>query len=83
MCVEKLEMNQENETVEKPPPTTTTDRLLSNLTHLAHNIYDGMEYVGEVVAGMLGLDDSKFQDVIDNMTEEDWRIAIQVLCYHL
>jgi hypothetical protein len=37
-----------------------------------------MSLEGEMVAGIIGLDDSKFQDVIDNMTEEDWKVAVQV-----
>ena len=31
--------------------------------------------VGEVVANVLGLNNSKFQYVIDSMSEEDWKIA--------
>ena len=37
-----------------------------------------LQDVGEVVASLLGLNESKFQYVIDNMTEEDWRIAREV-----
>jgi hypothetical protein len=37
-----------------------------------------METVGEVVANVLGLNESKFQYVIDQMTEEDWAIAKEV-----
>jgi hypothetical protein len=42
------------------------------------NVLTGMERIGEVVAGVLGLEDSKFQYVIDGMTEEDWKEAIEV-----
>ena len=35
--------------------------------------------LGEMVADAIGLDDSKFQDVIDSMTEEEWRVAVQVI----
>ena len=34
-----------------------------------------MEYVGEIVANMLGLNESKYQYVLDSMDENDWRIA--------
>lgn len=37
-----------------------------------------MEYVGEVMVSLLGLDESRYQYVIDGMTEEDWEIARQV-----
>lgn len=36
----------------------------------------GMEAVGEVVAGVLGLDESRFQYVIDGMDKEDWQLAV-------
>lgn len=36
---------------------------------------------GEGVADLLGLDDSKFQDVIDTMTEEEWEEAREVGLY--
>mmetsp|Transcript_13628 Transcript_13628/g.13194 ORF Transcript_13628/g.13194 Transcript_13628/m.13194 type:complete len:135 (+) Transcript_13628:88-492(+) len=35
----------------------------------------GIEYIGEIVANVMGLNDSKYQDVIDQMDENDWRIA--------
>ena len=41
-------------------------------------IFVVLQDVGEVVASLLGLNESKFQYVIDNMTEEDWRIAREV-----
>ena len=34
-----------------------------------------LEAAGEFVAGVLGLDESKYQYVIDSMTEQDWKIA--------
>jgi hypothetical protein len=37
-----------------------------------------MESIGEVVANLLGLNESKFQYVIDGMTEEEWEVARQV-----
>ena len=41
-------------------------------------IFVVLQDVGEVVASVLGLNDSKFQYVIDNMSEEDWRVAREV-----
>jgi hypothetical protein len=88
--LKNFEMEQnEPPAAENEPPRQT---MWSGLTHIAHNIVVGMEYVGkifsvilsrspftgEMVAGIIGLDDSKFQDVIDNMTAEDWKVAIQV-----
>ena len=34
---------------------------------------------GEGVADILGLDDSKFQDIVDSMTEEEWEVAREVI----
>lgn len=41
-------------------------------------IFAGIEYVGEAVVSVLGLDDSRYQDVLDNMTEEEMEHARQV-----
>ena len=43
-----------------------------------YRVFIALQNVGEVVASILGLNESKFQYVIDNMTEEDWRIAKEV-----
>ena len=37
-----------------------------------------MDYIGESVVEALGLDDSKFQYVIDGMDKEDWEKAVTV-----
>jgi hypothetical protein len=37
-----------------------------------------MDYVGETVVGILGLDDSKFQYVMDGMDQEDWEKAVAI-----
>ena len=34
-----------------------------------------MEYIGEIVANMMGLNESKYQYVLDSMDENDWKIA--------
>ena len=38
-------------------------------------VFSAMEYVGEAVAGVLGIDDSKFQWVMDGMSQEEWEAA--------
>ena len=37
-----------------------------------------VEYIGETVIEILGLDDSMYQDVLDNMTEEEMEYACEV-----
>lgn len=37
-----------------------------------------VEYVGAGVATFLGLNESQFQYVIDQMSEEDWKVAREV-----
>jgi hypothetical protein len=37
-----------------------------------------MDYIGETVVGILGLDDSKFQYVMDGMDREDWEKAVAI-----
>ena len=34
-----------------------------------------MEFIGEIVANVMGLNESKYQYVLDSMDENDWRIA--------
>ena len=41
-------------------------------------VFLGMQTIGEIIASILGLNHSKYQWVIDNMTEEDWKIAREV-----
>ncbi len=54
------------------------DRILSGLYWLGTKIFFGMESVGNVVVSVLGLDQSRYQYVIDGMTQEDWKIAKEV-----
>jgi phenylpyruvate tautomerase PptA (4-oxalocrotonate tautomerase family) len=42
------------------------------------NVFLFMQGIGEVIASILGLNESKFQYVIDNMSDEDWKIAREV-----
>jgi hypothetical protein len=41
-------------------------------------IFDKLQIAGEFVAGVLGLDESRYNYVINNMTEEDWKVARKV-----
>ena len=41
-------------------------------------VLHGMEAAGEVLVGWLGLEDSMFQEVYDNMTEEEMAYATEV-----
>lgn len=54
------------------------DASWKGLKSLGLNIFTMLQNVGEGVADFLGLNDSKFQYVIDAMTEEDWRKAREV-----
>ena len=75
------ELNQEGgggEEGEGEEENNGSRKIWKGLSSIGSSLLFGMEYVGEIIADVLGLDDSKFQDVIDSMTEEDWRIAIQV-----
>jgi hypothetical protein len=49
--------------------------LLHGMEWFATTIFHGMEYVGETFVSILGLDDSKFQDVLDGMSAEEMKIA--------
>jgi hypothetical protein len=42
--------------------------------------FAGIEFVGETVANAVGLTDSRYQWVIDSMTEEDWQVLIVGYC---
>jgi len=45
---------------------------------VATKVYSCLEMIGEAVANVIGLNDSKYQWVIDSMDEDDWRIAKEV-----
>ena len=38
-------------------------------------IFYCLEFIGEIVANIMGLNESKYQYVLDSMDENDWRIA--------
>jgi hypothetical protein len=43
---------------------------------MGHKIATGVDRVGEAVVSVIGIDDSMFQDVLDNMTDEQMEAAI-------
>ena len=51
---------------------------MTHMTWFGKQVFDSIEYVGEGVVSFLGLDDSRYQDVLDNMTEEEMNTARQV-----
>ena len=51
---------------------------MSHMSWFGKKVFDTIEYVGEGVVSVLGLDDSRYQDVLDNMTEDEMARAQQV-----
>ena len=45
------------------------------LTFFYIRIFYAMEFVGEIVCNILGLNESKYQYVIDSMDANDWKLA--------
>ena len=41
-------------------------------------VFYTMDYIGEIVCHVLGLDESRYQYVIDGMDENDWRQAREI-----
>jgi hypothetical protein len=58
--------------------TTLTARIWSCAKWTGLKIFNTMDAIGEVVCHVLGLDDSRYQYVIDGMDENDWRVAREV-----
>jgi hypothetical protein len=48
------------------------------LSRIGLKLFNIVEYIGESVVSFLGIDDSMFQDVLDNMTEEEMKLACEV-----
>jgi hypothetical protein len=48
------------------------------ITWAINKLIGGAEYVGEIVANVIGLNESKFQYVMDSMTEEEWAEARRI-----
>ncbi|CAM9702802.1 unnamed protein product [Chrysoparadoxa australica] len=55
------------------------DKVRHNIHYFGAKALDGAEAVGEVVAGTLGLTDSKFQYVVDALEQEAWEREQQAL----
>ena len=47
----------------------------SSLYPILFRIFYAMEFVGEIVCNIIGLNESKYQYVLDSMDENDWKIA--------
>lgn len=60
------------------PSSGASNSFLRGLQWVGLRLLFGAEFVGEIVANMLGLNESKFQYVIDGMSEEDWKVAREV-----
>ncbi len=52
--------------------------MMRNLEWFGKKIFDTVEAIGEGVVSVLGLDDSRYQDVLDGMTEEEMEIAERI-----
>jgi len=52
--------------------------MLHRISWFGGLIFKGIETVGEAVASVIGLDDSKFQDVLDGMTEDEMKLAEEI-----
>lgn len=53
-------------------------KFVKNATWFGLKVFAGIEYVGETVVSVLGLDDSHYQEMLDNMTEREMEVAQQV-----
>ena len=58
--------------------TLTTPDIPSSHPYSEGRVLGVVEYVGEVVATFMGLNESKYQYVIDTMSERDWEEAKRV-----
>lgn len=56
-------------------PNRILNAIPEPMTRFFSRVLVVMEYIGETVAGIIGLDESKFQYVIDSMDAEEWRVA--------
>lgn len=64
---------------ELPATVWGIDRAIWNRARLlCFSAFYTMEYIGEAVVSALGLDESRYQYVIDGMDERDWEIAREV-----
>lgn len=58
--------------------TSLASRVWSCAKWTGLKIFNTMDAIGEIVCHVLGLDDSRYQYVIDGMDENDWRVAREV-----
>ena len=56
----------------------STHYLLFQFEWFGRTLFYGMEQVGEAFVAVLGLDDSRYQDVLDGMSEEEMTIAVAI-----
>lgn len=54
------------------------DQAVDAVRYIAYKAFGVVEYIGEAVVDFLGLEDSMYQDVLDNMTEEEMKYACEV-----
>jgi hypothetical protein len=71
------ELEQERETDEDWGDVTTPG-WRRWMRRAAKRVWGAMETVGEVVSGVFGMEDSLFQDILDDMTPEDYAVAMEV-----
>ena len=62
--------------------SSASDSLASRIWTCARwtglKVFYTMDYIGEIVCHVLGLDESRYQYVIDGMDENDWRQAREI-----
>ena len=71
------ELEQERETAEDWGDVATPG-WRGWMRRAAKRVWGAMETVGEVVSGVFGMEDSLFQDILDDMTPEDYAVAMEV-----
>eukprot|EP01031_Cornospumella_fuschlensis_P031196 gene31196-37703_t len=52
--------------------------MFQRLQWLGQRVYASVEAVGETVVAILGLDDSRYQDILDDMTPREAQMALHV-----
>jgi hypothetical protein len=61
---------------EQPGTVWGIDRAIWDRARLlCFSVFYTMEYIGETVVSVLGLDESRYQYVMDGMDERDWEVA--------
>ena len=52
--------------------------MVDQLIWFGKHVFHRLEIIGEAVAEYIGLNDSRFQHIIDGMSEEEWQQALEV-----